>query len=127
VRSTFVLRFGNTLHWWSVVLFLVAAVVLLELAAQALRVTFWTQAEDVWRLVESEGGVRAGEGGAGDGLAGPGPGPRRETTRQADDEREREVGDLLKQRGDGGAGHACGVDGGAVESMLSRGFGEVKT
>lgn len=118
-------------------LLLVAAVVLFELAAQALRIAFWPQDEDVWRVVESMGGVVGGAGMGGDtGREGVGGGEvgARAGQGEGEDEaerREREVGDLLRRRGDDGSGGSGGggegVDGGAVERMLSRGFGEVKT
>ncbi|KAI8931866.1 hypothetical protein NX059_010771 [Plenodomus lindquistii] len=133
VRSTFLHRFGNTLHWWSVVLLIIAAVFVFEIAVRALKVAFWGSDEDFFRMAERDEGCRRrfeeaskGEmvGREGDGgVVGEGKGGEEER-------REREVGDLLRRRGDGGVdGEAEGgeEDGGAVDRMLSRGFGDVKT
>jgi phospholipid-translocating ATPase len=143
VRDTFLRGFGASLTWWACLIIILLATIVFELATQSLRSAFFTTDEDVFQALEKDPDVkRRFEEAASAELQ---QGWDRKTNKQVDEQervrevvekvlekdqerREREVGELLRQRGDG-EGRDAGVlaeDAGDVNKVLSRGFGAVK-
>lgn len=102
-----------------------------ELGTQSLRAAYFTTDVDIFQALERDASVkrRFEEGSAGELQMGWDRGRDGGKTVEVVREREREVTDLLRKRGDGGErgdGEGKVEDGGDVDRVLSRGFGDVR-
>ncbi|KAL6709173.1 drs2 neo1 protein [Coniothyrium glycines] len=139
VRDTFLRGFGSSLSWWLCLILILLAVVTFEFTVQSLRAAYFTTDEDFFQALEKDPLVkRRFEEAASGELQ---QGWDRKTNKERDEqekveevvrkvqeqreaEREGEIRDLIRNRVDGD--EAASGDGGEVNRMLSRGFGNVK-
>ncbi|CAN9304202.1 unnamed protein product [Alternaria alternata] len=139
VRDTFLRGFGASWSWWLALVLILLSVMVFELAIKSGMAAWWTSDEDVFQALEKDPGVkrRFEEAAAGELQQGwdreKGKGAKvgseaglSEVERENEERRrEREIKDLIRNRvEDVGAGPQ---DGGDVNRILSRGFGDVKT
>jgi phospholipid-translocating ATPase len=142
VRSTFLLSFGRSLHWWLVLLLILLAILVFEISTLVLRKIVLPQDEDAFQQLEKDPEVkrRFEEASAGELQAGW----DRKSNRERDEEervretvekvvardrerRELEVAEMVRRRGDGEErGGSVSATGGDVDRVLSRGFGDVR-
>lgn len=136
MRSTFLLGFGASLSWWTCLLLILIAVLVFELGLISLRSAFFTSDEDVFQALEKDPDVkrRFEEAAAGElqqgweGRVEKGKEAEREAARRVvQGWREREIEGILRKRGVGEEERDRGEgDGGDVNKVLSRGFGDVR-
>jgi phospholipid-translocating ATPase len=119
--------------WWACLVVILASTVVFEIGVQAIRKIFWETDVDVFQQLEKDGvwKARFEEAAAGElqnGWArGKGDGEAKieeagDDERQREEQRrEREVKDLLRNRVE-----EREEDGGDVDRVLSRGFGDVR-
>jgi phospholipid-translocating ATPase len=138
VRDTFLRGFGASLTWWLCLIVILLSTIIFEFGIQSLRAAYLTTDEDVFQALEKDPAVkRRFEEASANELQ---QGWDRKTNKEKDEEervretvekvlerdqerREREVKDLLRKRGDG---EVREDDGGDVDRVLSRGFGNVR-
>jgi phospholipid-translocating ATPase len=138
VRDTFLRGFGASLTWWLCLIVILLSTIIFEFGIQSLRAAYLTTDEDVFQALEKDPEVkRRFEEASANELQ---QGWDRKTNKEKDEEervretvekvlerdqerREREVKDLLRKRGDG---EVREDDGGDVDRVLSRGFGNVR-
>jgi phospholipid-translocating ATPase len=135
VRNTFLRGFGASVMWWACLVIILASTIVFEIGVQATRKIFWETDVDVFQQLEKDRvwKGRFEEAAAGELQQGWARGTKKqdgkvERDETVDDERrreeqrrEREVKDLLRNRVDEEM-----VDGGDVDRVLSRGFGDVR-
>ena len=139
VRDTFLRGFGASWSWWLALVLILLSVMVFELAVKSGVAAWWTSDEDVFQALEKDPGVKrrfeeaaAGELQQGwdrekgkDGKVGSEAGLSEVEREKEERRREGEIKDLIRNRvEDVGAGPQ---DGGDVNRILSRGFGDVKT
>ncbi|KAF2825589.1 phospholipid-translocating P-type ATPase [Ophiobolus disseminans] len=126
VRSTFLHGFGANLNWWLCLIIILLAVLVFEYAVEAVRVAWWPSDVDVFQALEKDEGVkrRLEEAASGELQQGWERGKGKGKGREG--EREREVKDLLRARGHVEVKDGAEVDGGDIDKVLSRGFGDVR-
>jgi len=147
VRDTFLRGFGSSWSWWLCLVLILLAVIVFELAVKSGASAWWTSDTHVFQALEKDPGVkrRFEEASAGElqmgwdrkggvdgvsGVGGVGSGVGVEGGMESEKEkeerrREGEIKDLIRNRVE--VVGADGVhDGGDVNRILSRGFGDVK-
>ncbi|KAF2025190.1 phospholipid-translocating P-type ATPase [Setomelanomma holmii] len=140
VRDTFLRGFGASLSWWLCLIIILLSTIVFELGTQSLRTAYFTTDEDMFQALEKDPDVkrRFEEAASGELQAGW----NRKTNREKDEEakvreeerREAEVDEMLRKRvatvdfesGEGRDLDERGGDGGEVDRVLSKGFGDVK-
>ncbi|KAH7067650.1 hypothetical protein BKA63DRAFT_423811, partial [Paraphoma chrysanthemicola] len=149
VRDTFLRGFGASLTWWLCLIIILLSTIVFEFGVQSLCAAYFTTDEDVFQALEKDPAVkRRFEEASATELQ---MGWDRKTNREKDQEdkvrevvqkvkereaerREMEVDELLRKRvatvdfeNAEGRGRDVEVDGGDINKVLSRGFGDVKT
>lgn len=137
VRNTFLHLFGPSWNWWLALILILLSTMTFELAVKSLFASFFTTDEDVFRVLEKDPEVkRRLEEASANELQN---GWDRTTNKERDEQkkveeavrkvkereeqrREREVEGMLRDRARTGSV----VDGGDVDRVLSRGFGDVR-
>ncbi|KAL1798035.1 hypothetical protein ACET3X_004641 [Alternaria dauci] len=141
VRDTFLRGFGASWAWWLALVLILLAVMVFELAVKSGVAAWWTTDEHVFQALEKDPGVkrRFEEAAAGElqqgwdrekgkGKAGSGVGLSEVERETEERRREGEMADLIRNRVEDGGGAGAGLrEGGDVNRILSRGFGDVKT
>jgi phospholipid-translocating ATPase len=137
VRNTFLHLFGPDVHWWATLILILLAVTTFEFATISLRSAFLTTDEDVFQALEKDPEVKRRFEEAASGELQQGWDRKKDqeaavrevvekVSEREQERREREVGEMLRKRGHGEeAGMGLG-DGGDVNKVLSRGFGDVR-
>jgi phospholipid-translocating ATPase len=137
VRDTFLRGFGASWSWWLCLVLILLAVLVFELSVKSGMAAWWTSDEHVFQALEKDAGVKrrfeeaaAGElqqgwdrekGNGGDGVVEVNEVEKEKEERR----REGEIKDLIRNRvEDVGTGPQNGGD---VNRILSRGYGDVKT
>jgi phospholipid-translocating ATPase len=128
VRATFLQGFGASLTWWLPLIVILATTLVFEFGVQALRASFLATDEDVFQALEKDPSVKRRFEEAASGELQMGwdrvKGVGEDGKEKEQERREKEVGDLLRNRGDGEVKEEG--DGGDVDRVLSRGFGVVR-
>lgn len=151
VRDTFLRGFGSSLSWWLCLVLILLAVVVFESATQCLLAAFFPTDEIVFQALEKDPLVKrrfeeaaAAELQMGWERKGVKEREREDRVRREEEKRvkeeerrEGEIKDLLRKRVEGGeqgvaataGAEGAGVvqDGGEINRMLSRGFGNVRS
>lgn len=151
VRSTFLRGFGASLTWWLCLLIILSAILVFELATTSLRAVYFTTDEHIFQTLEQDPLVkrRFEEAAAADLQQGWDRKTNKERDQQErveetvrkvkqreQERREGEIRDLLRNRvesgadghrGDDGVGPGADSHGAEIHSILSRGYGDVKT
>jgi phospholipid-translocating ATPase len=137
VRSTFLLSFGRSLHWWLVLLLILLAIAVFEISTLVLRKIVLPQDEDAFQQLEKDPDVKrrfeeasAGELQAGWNRAKDEEERVRETVEKVvardRERRELEVAEMVRRRGNEEERGGSVAAGGDVDRVLSRGFGDVR-
>jgi phospholipid-translocating ATPase len=58
VRSGFIRHFGGSGHWWLVIILVISAVLVFELALASLKKIFWPSDVDIWQVLEKDKAIR---------------------------------------------------------------------
>lgn len=146
VRDTFLRGFGASLTWWLCLIIILLATIVFEVGVQSLRAAYFTTDEDVFQALEKDPAVkrRFEEASAAELQAGWDRRTNREKDEQMkvkevvqrvqakeEERREKEVKEILRKRVGTGEferneGRAREEDGGDVDRVLSRGYGDVR-
>jgi phospholipid-translocating ATPase len=155
VRDTFLRGFGTSWSWWLCLILILLAVLVFELAVKSARAAWWTTDTHVFQALErdpavkrrfeeasagelqqgwdrAKGGSKDGGGDGGGGAAGLDGvdmsvrGQDESEKEKEERRRESEIKDLIRNRVEV-VGTEGPQDGGEVNRILSRGFGDVKT
>ena len=149
VRDTFLRGFGSSWSWWLCLVLILLAVIVFELAVKSGASAWWTSDTHVFQALERDPGVkrrfeeasagdlqmgwdrkggRSSKDGGGVGLGGGvvRMGGQEESEKEREERRrEGEIKDLIRNRVEV-VGQEGVQDGGDVNRILSRGFGDVK-
>ncbi|KAH6876262.1 hypothetical protein BKA58DRAFT_138213 [Alternaria rosae] len=148
VRNTFLRGFGSSWSWWLCLVLILLAVIVFELAVKSGAAAWWTSDTHVFQALErdpdvkrrfeeasagelQQGWDRKGSQSRGEGMGlGGGEirvGGQEESEKEREERRrEGEIKDLIRNRVEV-VGAEGMQDGGDVNRILSRGFGDVKT